>query len=83
MANKVLRTSHQAHVYSECDVEASGGDSVDLEEGIRLQKTDFLLLTVFSTVLEINIKHRRAVKNKTCKSILYLPKAGLTVHPRS
>lgn len=34
MANVVLRTSHQAHIYNECDIEATGGDSVDLRKGI-------------------------------------------------
>ena len=34
LASIILRTSHQAHIYNECDIEATGGDSVDLRKEI-------------------------------------------------
>ena len=39
LASIILRTSHQAHIYNECDIEATGGDSVDLRKEIVVVKS--------------------------------------------
>ena len=70
LVNVVLRTSHQACIYNVWCWSYWWG-FCGLEERNSLYKNDFLLLPVFSTIPEINIKHRHAFKNKPQKSILY------------
>ena len=68
MANIVLRTSHQAHIYNECDIEATGGDSVDLRKGmVYIRMTFFCCLfsqlylrLILNIGMLLKISHERA-----------------------
>ena len=79
---QVLRTSYQAHIYSDWDVEAAIGDSVNLGKGRGYMRVASIYWLFFQPCLRLILNMRHTVKNKTSKSILYLSRAGLTTHPR-
>lgn len=68
LVNVVLRTSHQACIYNECDVEATGGDSVDLRKGIVYIRMTFFcclfsqlyLRLILNIGMLLKISHKRA-----------------------
>lgn len=65
LANIVLKTSYQASIYSECDVEATCHDAMDLAEGIGyIRVTSFCwLFAQLYFRLVLNIKHAIKIRH--------------------